>query len=408
MMATRRGPGLPTVLLRPGEAERVAAGHPWIYKGMILRVNGSVAAGDVVQVKDHRERFVGVGFYNARSNIVVRVLAADRVTIDEAFFERRFRAAQAVRRRYLPQASSYRLVSAEADFLSGLIVDRYEDVLVLQISSLGMGLRKAMIVDVLQREFSPRAIVERGEHASRRSEGLPEASGVLSGTLSGPVNASINGLAFEADVLHGQKTGLYLDQQVNQRSVAGLLEAMPDASVLDCFSFVGGFGLHCAQAGAAAVQMIDQSEDAIAAARRNAAANGLLERCSFRTGNVFDWLKAESSPRSGEAAPRFDLVVLDPPPFAPTRAAVPGALRGYKEIHLRALKLVKAGGMLATFCCSHHVDARLFEEVILSAARDVRRIVRRVAVYTQSPDHPIIPAIPETEYLKGFALEVLG
>jgi 23S rRNA (cytosine1962-C5)-methyltransferase len=234
---------------------------------------------------------------------------------------------------------------------------------------------------------------------------LPDANGVLAGKLDGPFGVRINGLQFEVDVRGGHKTGLYLDQQVNYQRVAGFAKG---GQVLDCFSFLGGFGLHAARADAARVHCLDQSADANAAAGRNAAANGLADKCTFETTNVFDWLKAQTVTKPHEKiVPRWDLIVLDPPSFTRNRASVPDALRGYKEIHLRALKLLKTGGTLATFCCSHHVDAGLFQDTLLSAAFDAHRILRRVAIYSQSPDHPIIPMIPETEYLKGFAFEIV-
>jgi 23S rRNA (cytosine1962-C5)-methyltransferase len=396
---------LPAVLLKPGEADRVLAGHPWVYHSSILRLTQPATDGELVQVKDHRQRFLGTGFYNSKSKINVRVLSPERVEPNQAFFEERIRAALSVRQKHMSTASSFRVVNAEGDFLSGLIVDKYEDVLVVQISSLGMDQRKPMIIAALQAIFSPRAIVERGEMASRKFEGMADANGLLAGTLAGPVPIKLNGLQFEVDVLGGHKTGLYLDQQVNYQRVAELAKG---AQMLDCFSFLGGFGLHAARAGAAHVHLLDQSTDAIAAATRNAAANSLAEQCSAEAINVFDWFKAQTATAPHEKpVPRWDMIVLDPPSFTRNRASVPDALRGYKEIHLRALKLLKPGGTLATFCCSHHVDAGLFQDTVLSAAFDARRILRRIAIYSQSPDHPIIPMIPETEYLKGFAFEVV-
>jgi 23S rRNA (cytosine1962-C5)-methyltransferase len=396
---------LPTVLLRPGEADRVLAGHPWIYHGSALRLTQPAEDGALVQVKDHRQRFLGVGLYNSKSKIHVRVLAPDRFTLDEKFFEERIRAALAFRVKHLPGATSFRVVNAESDFLSGLVVDKYEDVLVIQTSALGMDQRKPMIVAALQKIFSPRCILERNDSAFRKFEGLPDANGILTGELTGPVPIKMNGLTFEVDILGGHKTGLYLDQQVNYERVGKLANG---AQVLDCFSFLGGFGLHAARAGATHVHMLDQSADAIAASTRNAEANGLTAKCSFETVNVFDWLKTQTATKPNEKLiPRFDLIILDPPSFTRSRSAVQDALRGYKEIHLRALKLLRTGGTLATFCCSHHVDAVLFQEVILAAAFDSHRLLRRIDTYSQSPDHPIIPSIPETEYLKGFAFEVV-
>jgi 23S rRNA (cytosine1962-C5)-methyltransferase len=394
---------LPAVLLRPGVVDRVIAGHPWIYAGSILRLTRPAEDGALVQIKDHRQRFLGVGFYNSKSKIHVRVLDSERVTADAAFFTARIRAALAVRQKHMPGASSFRVVNSESDFLSGLIVDKYGGVLVVQISSLGMEQRKALIVEALQTIFSPRAIVERSDAAFRKFEGLPETNGILAGAFEGQERIQINGLQFDVDIMGGHKTGLYLDQQSNYQLVAGLAN---HGQVLDCFSFLGGFGLHCARAGAAHVHGLDQSAEACAASTRHAELNGLASQWSVETVNVFDWLKARTAVAPHEkVVPVFDAIILDPPSFTRTRAAVEDALRGYKEIHLRALKLLKPGGTLATFCCSHHVDAALFESVITEAAFDARRILRRVATYTQSPDHPILASVPETEYLKGFAFE---
>jgi len=396
---------LPTVLLKPGEADRVVAGHPWVYQGSISRLTRPATDGELVQVKDHRQRFLGTGFYNSKSRIHVRLLSPERITVDQAFFEERIRSALAVRLKHLPGATSFRVVNAESDFLSGLIIDKYEDVVVLQTSSLGMDLRKAQIVAAVRCVLSPRAILERNDIASRKFEGLPEANGVLHGEVQLPMTIRLNGLSFEAHLQEGHKTGMYLDQQTNYQLVAGLARG---AQVLDCFAFAGGFGLHAARAGAAHVRMIDQSADALAAAARNAQANGLEAQCSFENANVFDWLKAATTaPAHEKVVPRWDLIILDPPSFTRNRASVPDALRGYKEIHLRALKLLRPGGTLATFCCSHHVNASLFQDTLLSAAYDARKILRRVATYAQSPDHPIVPMIPETEYLKGFAYELV-
>jgi 23S rRNA (cytosine1962-C5)-methyltransferase len=399
---------LPTILLKPGEADRIVAGHPWIYQSSILRQTQPASDGALVQVKDHRQRLLGIGFYNSKSKIHVRMLATDRVPVDASFFERRFAAALELRRKHLPDASSFRVVNAESDGLSGLIVDKYEDVLVLQTSSRGMDDRKSLLVSALTKQLQPRAIVERNDASFRKFEGMENVNGPLVGQVTAPVPIQLNGLTFEADLEAGHKTGLYLDQQVNYRLVAELIGRFPNARVLDAFCFQGGFALHAARAGAGRVLGLDQSADAVAAAKRLAATNGLTERCSFEAGNVFDWLKQEThAPPNEKLIPRFDAVILDPPSFTRTRSSVGDALRGYKEIHLRALKLLRPGGVLATFCCSHHVDSRTFMDVILSAAFDARRILRRVAIYSQSPDHPVIPSIPETEYLKGYAFEVV-
>ncbi|MCS7337768.1 MAG: class I SAM-dependent rRNA methyltransferase [Verrucomicrobiae bacterium] len=398
-----------SVILKAGDADRIVAGHPWVYQSSIRETIGTPADGDVVAVKDHRKRFIGIGFYNSKSKIAVRVLAHEPVEINETFFDARIRQALDVRKRHMPDATSFRIVNSESDYLSGLIVDKYEDVLVIQVSALGMEARKRQIVTVLERIFSPRAILERSDISARKFEGLEPTEGLLAGELTGPVNVNINGLVFETDLLKGQKTGLYLDQQINYRLVAELVARLPGATVLDCFSFVGGFALHCARAGAGHVHMLEQSADAVNAAMHNAAINRLAEKCSAETVNVFDWLSAQTKIGKHEKLiPKFDVIVLDPPSFTRNRAAVPNALRGYKEIHLRALKLLRPRGMLITFCCSHHVDAHTFKDTILSAAWDCRKILRQIATFTQGPDHPIIPMIPETEYLKGFAFELIS
>lgn len=395
---------LPTVYLRPGEADRLIAGHPWVYQGSIQRLTAEPTDGELVQVKDSRQRFIGVGFFNSKSKLRVRLLEPERVTIDAQWLEKRIRESLELRRKYLPAATSFRVVNAESDFLSGLIVDKYEDVLVFQISSLGMEKRKDLIVSALEKIFSPRAIVERNDIPSRNFEGLQQAKGVLRGESNGEVLASLNGIKLRINVLSGHKTGYYLDQQVNYEKVAQFARG---ARVLDAFCFLGGFSLHAARAGAAHVLGLDQSEEAVQAATQNASENGLSERCTFEAANVFDWLKASTTAGPNEKiVPRYDLVILDPPSFTRTRDSVPDALRGYKEIHLRALKLLKRGGILATFCCSHHVDAFTYQAVITDAAADAHRVLRKVETYTQSPDHPIITSIPETEYLKGFAFQV--
>ena len=397
---------LPTAILKPGEADRLIAGHPWVFQSSISRYTQPPADGDVVQVKDHRQRLIGIGFYNSKSKISVRLLAPERVDINEAFFIQRIEEALAVRQRHMPGATSFRLINAESDGLSGLIVDKYADVLVVQMSSFGMDLRKAMITEALKKVMNPRAILERNDIGSRKFEGLEECSSTLFGSVDGPVTIDLGGVQMPLDLSGGHKTGYYLDQQINYQLVGKLAK---DANVLDCFCFLGGFSLHAAKGGAAHVHGLDQSEDAVKRATENAKLNNVGERCSFETANVFDWLKARTNVGANERLiPPSDLVVLDPPSFTRNRASVPDALRGYKEIHLRALKLLKRGGTLATFCCSHHVDANLYEQTIMDAAVDAKRQLRRVATYWQSPDHPILPAIAETLYLKGFAYELVN
>ena len=417
MSIPRSDSSLPTVELRARDARRVSAGHPWVFDSAVASESPGIEDGAIVRVEDASHQLLGVGPYNSKSRIRVRLLARELVAIDVSFFERRIRGALALRERFLPEATSYRVVNSESDFLSGLIVDRYEDVLVLQIASLGLDRRKPAIVEALGKVFAPRAILERSDGASRRFEGLELANGLLAGRLGANAGAAgedvgpdsnrlevrLSGLRFEVDLEAGHKTGLYLDQQLNYQAVSRFAKG---ARVLDCFSFLGGFGLHAARAGARHVRMLDQSKEAVAASLRNAEANGLADRCEAEVANVFDWLKVKSRTEAREDQ-RYDLIVLDPPSFTRSRSSVPDALRGYQEIHLRALRLLAPGGVLATFCCSHHVDTKSFQDVIQAAAADARVVLRRVASYSQAPDHPVIPVIPETEYLKGFAFEIV-
>jgi len=393
-----------TVYLRPKETTRIVAGHPWVYNTQVSKIIGKPGDGSVVQVKDSKHRFLGLGFFNSTSKIQVRILTKEKEEINKDFFYTRIKAALEHRKRFFPRATSYRVVNAEGDFLSGLVVDKYEDVLVVQISSLGMEMRKSEIIQVLDSIFSPVSIIERNDISTRKLENLPETVGVLKGTAPDEIKIKINGLDFFVSPLRGHKTGCYLDQQENYSRTAYYATG---GRVLDCFCFQGGFSIHAAKAGAIEVLGIDQSADALAIAEKNARANGVTDICRFECSNVFDWLKARTSVGPNEKLiPRFDLIILDPPSFTRTRSSLDDALRGYKEIHIRALKLLKRGGILATFCCSHHVDTMLFQDTIMAAAFDTRRILRRLESFSQSKDHPIIPAIPETEYLKGFAFEV--
>jgi 23S rRNA (cytosine1962-C5)-methyltransferase len=376
----------------------VRAGHPWIYQRSLQRQETAPPDGAWVEVVDQRQRFLGRGFWHNTSKIAVRIMTHQRDEPDTVFWRRKIQAALDHRKQVMPDATSLRLISSEADGLSGLIVDRYENTLVLQITAAGMEQHRNLILAALMDFEEPDCIVERNDVRSREFEGLPQSKGVLHGELAKSVDAQLGGLTFAMDLLEGHKTGGYLDQQLNHTLVAA---HCADKRVLDCFTFQGGFALHAAKAGASEVLGLDQSDDAVAQARANAKANSL--EANFESANVFDWLKKNS----GKGDREFDVIVLDPPSFTRNRASVPDALRGYKEIHLRALRMLPPGGLLATYCCSHHVDDDLFLDTILSAAADARKVLRLRERYSQSPDHPIVPAIRETEYLNGFLLEVL-
>lgn len=392
--------------------DRIVAGHPWIYQAAIQSVSHTPKDGEVVQVRDSRRRFLGIGFYNAKSKINVRIISRQKEEIDTDFFTRKLSAAQAFRSKLIPDATSYRLVNAEGDELSGLIIDRYNDVFSVQISSLGMEQRKQSIFDALKNLYPDSIILERTDIASRKSEGLPTnpPTTLTLGSDKRPAQTQIdlNGLKFDVDFTTGHKTGFYLDQQTNYQAAATLLKQWNAKKILDCFTYQGGFALHAARATEGKILGIDQSEDAIKRARANASTNGLNSLCEFASANVFDWLKeAQKHTRADSPEHKYDAIILDPPSFTRSRASVGDALRGYKEIHLRAIRLLKERGLLFSYCCSHHVDSNTFEDVIVTAAFDSRRRLRRIASFTQSPDHPIIPTIPETQYLKGFAFELL-
>lgn len=405
----------PTVHLRHGEAQRIQAGHPWVYARNINKVTQEPEDGAVVQIRDHRRRFLGLGFFNSKSKIRVRLISRSKVEINQAFFEARLKVALDWRRKHLPDRKCFRLVNAESDGLSGLIVDDYDGTLVVQTSSVGMDQRLPQIARALTKLLEPKRIIERNDSSGRRMEGLEERHSVLyerePGEFGSEVVIKMNDLELGVHLEQGHKTAVYLDQYENYQKVADLVSRMKDPKVLDCFTFMGGFALHCAKAGAWEVTAIDQSEEALSAASRNAESNGIAERCEWVHGNVFDWLKVVTARdvKSSDQVdgPRYDLIILDPPSFTRNRASVPDALRGYKEIHLRAMRLLKPDGILATFCCSHHIDPLTFEGTVLSAAFDNRFTLRRVATYGQPIDHPIVPSIPETEYLKGFAYQRL-
>jgi 23S rRNA (cytosine1962-C5)-methyltransferase len=376
---------------------RLFHGHDWVYSTEILKAFGDPQDGDVISLKDARDRMLGSAIFNRRSQIVARRFSRQRQDLNLDFFERRIRMARDYRLRRGMPAQLGRQVWSESDGLPGLIVDRYGDDLVLQTLTLAMDQRKALIVDALRSIFEPRCIIERNDSPIRKAEGLELVQGVLWGQAPGPQRIQFDGLSFEVDLLQGQKTGFYLDQLANYRGVA---EHARGRRVLDCFTNQGAFGLSCAKAGATEVTAVDISAEAIRLVEHNAAANQLPVRAL--EANVFDFLKEQET-----AEATYDLVILDPPSFTKSKGRVNDALRGYKEIHLRALKLLQPEGMLATFCCSHHVSREVFLDVINQAAVDAKRTLRQIATFGQGLDHPVISTIPETEYLKGFLFELV-
>ncbi len=376
-------------------AQRVASGHPWIFASDVVD-RGNAAPGDAVRVVDTSDRMLGMAHYSSTSEITLRMLDRRAVTIDAAFFRKRLEEAAAHRRRVVADTDAYRLVHAEADLLPGLIVDRYGPYFVIQALDQGMDRATADIAACLESMFSPRGIVARNDARVRRREDLPLESRVLSEEIPETVAVAMNGLIFHADLLAGQKTGVYLDQRENYTAV----QRHARGRALDCFTSGGGFALHLASR-ADRVEGVDSSEPALALARRNAQANGIAN-VEFRKGDVFDVLAAYAA-----GGRRYDTIVLDPPAFAKSRTAVEGALRGYRDINSRALRLLAPGGVLATCSCSHHVSEAMLFETIAAAARDAGRALRVLERRTQAGDHPVLLAVPETQYLKCLVLEAL-
>jgi 23S rRNA (cytosine1962-C5)-methyltransferase len=373
----------------------VASGHPWIFSSDVADT-GSAKAGDVVRVIDPGARPVGVAHFSSASQIALRLLSSKFEPVDRAFFLRRLRHALAFRDRVVTGSNAYRLVHAEADLLPALIVDRYGDYLVIQTLNQGMDRARPTIIECLCELLQPRAIVERNDAAVRRREDLPLETRVAAGKLDGPIEISMNGLHFMADLIGAQKTGMYLDQRENY--VAAAKHAKGRA--LDCFTSTGGFALHLAKV-CESVTAIDSSEPALCSARANAALNA-IEPASFEEADVFDYLTERDRSRD-----RFQTVILDPPAFAKSRTTVESALRGYKEINLRALRLLDPGGILVTCSCSFHVSEADLLEAVASAALDAGKTLRVLERRTQSADHPILLTVPETLYLKCLILEVM-
>ncbi len=387
---------MPTLSIQP--RARIYHGHVWVYATEIKGRFGEPKPGDVVQLQDARGKPMGSAIYNPQSQISARLFSYRRQDLDLDFFKRRIERALKVRTDAGVDTQLCRVVWSESDGLPGVVVDRYGDHLVLQTLTLAMAMRQELIVQALCEVLAPKSIVQRNEGGVRKAEGLEQIKGVIHGECPAPFVVRHQGSAFHVDVIEGQKTGLYLDQLDNYQHVAALAKGR---RVLDCFSNQGGFAQACSLAGASEVTAVDISESATAVAKENAVISGA--KVNFIAANCFDFLKHQES--SGAT---YDLIILDPPSFTKTKASVKDAMRGYKEIHLRALKMLQPGGIMATFSCSHHVSTGEFHESISDAAVDARKTLRRVAIYGQRPDHPILATIPETEYLVGYAYEVIA
>ena len=378
------------IYLRRGREQRVLGGHPWVFRSDIEREDGA-SDGLPVRVLTSAGRFLAMAVYNPRSQISLRILSRRDEPIDGAFIRGRVRRALDYRRRFA-DLNSCRLIFAESDGLPAVIADKFGDVIVLQILCLGMERFKEDIVDALAQELSPRGIYERNDVPVRELEGLSQQTGLLFGEVPDRVEMQENGVRFLVDVKEGQKTGFFLDQKENRAAIAPFVSGM---RVLDCFTHTGSFALHAAHYGAAEVTGVDISEHACACALENARLNGVEDRVRFECANAFDFLRAQQT-----AKEQYDVVILDPPAFTKTRSAVEGALRGYKEINLRGMKLTRDGGFFITCSCSQHVTPDLFRGMLLEAQKDAHVQLRQIEWRTQGRDHPILLASPETQYLK--------
>ena len=391
------------VYLKKGEGRSMKAGGPWVYDNEVERIEGEPLDGDVVSVHDYNGFCLGKGFLNRRSKLRVRMLTRNRnQKIDEAFLRTRVENAWEYRKKVV-DTGSCRVIFGEADFLPGLVVDKFSDVLVVQSLALGMDRYKSFILQTLTElmakdGISIRGIYERSDAKVREQEGMPRVKGFLSDPFDTKVEIVENGVKYFVDVAEGQKTGFFLDQKYNRKAIRPLC---PGAEVLDCFTHTGSFALNAGLAGARHVLGVDASELGVAQARENAALNGLSDRVEFLCADVFALL-----PELEAKGQKFDLVILDPPAFTKSRASVKKAVTGYREINLRAMKLIRDGGFLATCSCSHFVDYALFTQTIGQAARNVHKRLRQVEYRTQAPDHPILWDAEDSYYLKFYIFQV--
>ena len=383
-----------TIKLKKGKTKRVKEGHLWIYRGELSeKIPKGIPAGPVV-VEDHTGRFICIGDYSPQSNIAVRVLTWKKLLdADKDFFKRRIQSAYEYRKRVCPDESSYRLVFSEGDFLPGLIIDKYEDYLSVQPLTSAMDSRKGQIYEILNDLLSPKGIVERSDSPFRKNEGLDIFTKTVYGSIPERILIKDGGLAFYADLLKGEKTGYFFDQRKNRRALRLFSKG---SDVLDVFTFTGGFAIHTAYYGAGHVTAVDISKDAVEIAIENSKINGFSNRMNFIVDNAFDYLKKASS--NGE---KYDLIILDPPAFTKSKDSRKAAYRGYKEINLRALKMLNTGGLLLSCSCSYNFSQIEFINMIKDAAVDVKKAIKVVEISGQSLDHPIYLNVPETNYLKA-------
>ncbi len=376
--------------------QRLEEGHLWIYRSDIVIKGKEPAPGSIVSVLSPKRQLLGQAFYSSKSQISLRLLTSTSEKINRDFWRSRLQMALELRKQIVSQAEAYRLIHGDGDLIPSLVIDRYQDYFVIQTLSQATDQLRQMWVELLEEMFQPKAIIERNDVKVRNLEGLPEQTGLLLGTLPEALVVTQNNIRFNIDLLTGQKTGLFLDQRENHL----VAQSYAYGRALDCFTFNGGFALNMAKT-AKSVLAVDISEAAINQAKHNAALNQ-FSNITFQTANIFDLLKTFD-----EQQEQFDTIVLDPPAFAKNRSAVEAAIRGYKEINLRALKLLKPGGVLISCTCSYNISEEMFLGILQSAANDTNRRLQLLEKRTQSRDHPILLAVPETYYLKCSILRVI-
>ncbi|WP_139905976.1 class I SAM-dependent rRNA methyltransferase [Clostridium thermarum] len=385
--------------LYKGRGKRVENGHPWVYTDEIEQYDGDYVNGDIVEIYNYRGGFIGKGYINDVSKIAIRIMTRDiNEEIDEDFFRRRLAQAWEYRKKVV-DTSSCRFVFGEADFLPGLTIDKFEDYYVVQSLALGIDRYKPIIVKLLVEEYGAKGVYERSDASVRELEDMELTKGFLTEPFDTMIQIVENGVKYYVDIENGQKTGFFLDQKENRKAIHKICKG---AEVLDCFTHTGSFALNAGIAGAKSVLGIDVSQHAVDFATRNAELNNLSDVVKFECHNAFDVL-----PKWSKEGREFDVVILDPPAFTKSREAVKGAVRGYKEINLRGLKMVRPGGYLVTASCSHFMDEELFRKTIADAAHDARRMLRQVEFRTQAPDHPILWNSDESYYLKFFIFQVI-
>ena len=385
--------------LRKKIGDRVANGHPWIFGNELGDHEGEANPGDIVEVYSSNGSFIGKGYYNPASQITIRLVTRDKnEEVNDQFFYNRILQAWKYRQQ-IGYVENCRLIFGEADQLPALIIDKFNEHFVIQTLALGIDRWKPAIVAALEKIFKPKGIYERNDVPVRELEGLSQQKGFLSAPFDTNIILNENGLKFHVDIVNGQKTGYFLDQQDNRRYVQHIVK---DADVLEAFCYTGTFSMHAAHYGAKSVLGLDISENAVNIARRNAELNGFSDRCSFQAVNAFDVLK-----QWGKEGKKYDVVMLDPPAFTKSRENIQKAITGYKEINLRGMKLVKPGGFLVTASCTNLVPPEMFLKTIDMAAKDARRKIRQVTWQTQASDHPILWHVPTTQYLKFLIVQVL-